>query len=111
MCIGRPMQVIENAAGYALCRVDGQQRRIDTMLVGEQPVGTWLLTFLDTAREVLTPERAAQIREALRAVDLAMRGATQGDAELERLFGDLVGREPQLPDFLRLTTEETTTGD
>ena len=111
MCIGRPMQVIENAAGCALCAADGQQRRIDTMLVGEQPVGTWLLTFLDTAREVLTPERAVQIREALQAVDLVMRGTMQGDGELDHLFGDLVGREPQLPEFLRKPTEETTTGD
>ena len=111
MCIGRPMQVIENAAGYALCAVDGEQRRIDTMLVGEQPVGTWLLTFLDTAREVLTPERAARIREALRAVDLAMRGTMQDKAELDHLFADLVGREPQLPGFLRAPTEATTTED
>lgn len=101
------MQVVENAEGHALCRVDGQLRRIDTMLVGEQPVGTWLLTFLDTAREVLTAERATQVREALQAVNLAM----QGDAGLDHLFPDLVGREPQLPAFLREPSEESTTGD
>ena len=106
-----PMQVVENAEGQAVCVADGRLHRIDTMLVGEQPVGTWLLTFLDTAREVLTPERAAQIRKALQAVDLAMRGTMQGAAEPDHLFADLVGREPQLPEFLREPTEATTTGD
>lgn len=94
------MQVVENAEGQAVCVADGRLHRIDTMLVGEQPVGTWLLTFLDTAREVLSTERATQIREALQAVDLVMQGAMEGDVGLDQLFSDLVDREPQLPAFL-----------
>ena len=107
MCLGLPMQVMEMAEGYALCEVDGEVRRIDTLLVGEQQPGTWLLTFLDTAREVLSEEKARQIREALQALDLAM----QGEAGVDHLFTDLVEREPQLPVFLRPTANEQTTGD
>lgn len=108
MCVGIPMQVIESYPGYALCEANGTVRRIDTMLLGEQPVGTWLLTFLDTAREVLTAENAAQISAALQAVELAM----QGDANIDHLFQDLIEREPVLPDFLRTRSDtEPETGD
>jgi len=105
------MQVVENAEGHAMCVADGQLQRVDTMLVGEQPVGTWLLIFLDTAREVLTAERATQIRQALQAVDRVMQGAVQGDAGLDQLFPDLVDREPQLPAFLRESEARTNTED
>ena len=107
MCLGFPMQVVEMGEGHALCEADGQMRRIDMMLVGEQPVGTWLLTFLDTAREVMTPDQACQVREALRAVEMAMRG----DAGVDDLFADLVEREPQLPDFLRSPAKDLPIGD
>ena len=107
MCLGLPMQVLEMGEGHALCELDGQVRRIDTMLVGEQQPGTWLLTFLDTAREVLSVEKAQQIREALQALDLVM----QGQDGVDLLFADLVDREPQLPDFLVPATNEHPTGD
>lgn len=111
MCIGIPMQVIETWPGYAVCGTgeDGgaESRRIDTLLVGDQAVGTWLLTFLDTAREVLSAEHAARIRDALRAVELAMRGETG----VHGLFDDLEGREPELPAFLRDRVSDNTAGD
>jgi len=108
MCIGIPMRVIESFPGYALCETnDGSQRRIDTLLLGEQPAGTWLLTFLDTAREVLTTENAAQITAALQAVELAM----QGEANIDHLFQDLIDREPQLPDFLRAANGKPDQGE
>ena len=107
MCIGTPMQVIESGDGYALCEADGERRRIDTMLVGEQPAGTWLLTFLDTAREVLTPKAAAQISQALQAIDLAMHGETG----IDHLFRDLWDREPVLPDFLAGPNPDFGSGD
>lgn len=101
------MQVREAGDGYALCEVDGEVRYIDTLLVGAQLPGTWLLTFLDAAREVLTADKAQQIREALLAVELAM----QGEAGVDHLFAGLVGREPQLPAFLQAAANEQTTGD
>ena len=88
------MQVIETGIGYALCEGMGEQRRVDTMLVGDQATGTWLLTFLDTAREVLTDEDAVRITQAVQAVSLVM----QGEAEVSHLFADIIDREPERPD-------------
>ncbi|MDX8128174.1 HypC/HybG/HupF family hydrogenase formation chaperone [Methylomonas sp. OY6] len=97
MCIGIPMQVIESRGDAALCEYRGQTTLIDMMLVGEQVAGTWLLVFLDAAREVISAERAAQIADALEAMRLAM----QGETNFDHLFADLVDREPELPEFLR----------
>ena len=94
MCIGIPMRVIEAGNGYAICEGMGERKRISTLLVGDQPAGTWLLTFLDSAREVLTDEDAARITDAVTAVNLVMQGAT----DIDHLFADLVDREPPLPD-------------
>lgn len=97
MCIGIPMQVVEQHAESARCIYQGQESLVDMMLVGQQPAGTWLLVFLDTAREVLSEQKARQISDALEAMRLAM----QGDSQIDHLFADLVGREPQLPEFLK----------
>jgi hydrogenase expression/formation protein HypC len=107
MCIGIPMQVVESREGFALCLVHGEPRRIDTLLVGEQPAGTWLLTFLDTAREVLTPAAARRALDALQAVDMAM----QGRAGFDHLFRDLIEREPELPEFLGVPSPDFAPGD
>lgn len=101
MCIGIPMQITEVEGGYAWCEGMGERKRIDTLLTGEQAVGTWVLVFMDSAREVLTPEDAQRISQAVQAVNLAM----QGETNLEYLFADLVESEPQLPDFLKTSTE------
>lgn len=97
MCIGIPMQVVEQHNESARCIYRGQESLVDMMLVGPQPAGTWLLVFLDTAREVLSEQKALQIINALEAMRLAM----QGDNQIDHLFADLVGREPQLPEFLK----------
>lgn len=97
MCIGIPMQIQETGPGFALCKQGETLRRIDTLLVGELPAGTWVLTFLDTAREVISVEHARQISDALQALELAM----QGHEQVDHLFADLVNREPELPEFLR----------
>jgi hydrogenase expression/formation protein HypC len=64
MCFGIPMQVEYSVPGHAWCRSMGIERCVDTLLVGEQPPGSWLLVFLDSAREVIGEERAGQIRQA-----------------------------------------------
>ena len=96
MCIGIPMEVIERGEGYALCRAGDQVRRIDTMLVGDPEPGSWLLTFLDTAREVISVDAARQINDALEALNLI----SSGSDSVDHLFADLVDREPRLPEFL-----------
>lgn len=96
MCLGIPAQVIESGEHFARCSSRDGERRIDLSLVGMQPPGTWLLTFLDAAREIIPAERAAAINAALDALAAAQSGATDFSA----FFADL-DREPQLPDFLR----------
>ncbi len=97
MCIGIPMQIIEPRGESAVCIYLGQTTLVDMMLVGEQAAGTWLLVFLDTAREVISADKARQIADALEAMRLAMQGQT----DFDHLFADLVDREPELPTFLR----------
>ena len=96
MCLGIPLQVVESGEHFARCAGRSGEARIDTSLVGPQPPGTWLLTFLDAAREVISAERAAAIEAALAALAAAQTGATDFSA----FFADL-DREPQLPEFLR----------
>lgn len=97
MCIGIPMKVVETRPGRAICESAEGRREIDMTLVGDQPEGTWVLTFLDTAREVVTAEQAQLVGRALTAVGLAMTG----EVDVDHLFPDLAGREPELPDFLK----------
>lgn len=100
MCIGLPMQIVECSPGRALCEGLGRRRTIDMSLVGEQPPGTWVLVFLDAAREVVSAEQAALVTQALQALDLAI-GGTASSGDIDRLFPDLAGREPELPEYLR----------
>ena len=99
MCIGIPMQVMQaegESAAWCMGR-DGRQL-IDLSLVGAQPAGTWILTFLGAAREVMTPESAARTDAAIDALAAALQGDTAG---IDAAFADLVDREPQLPEHLR----------
>lgn len=97
MCIGVPMEVIEAHDYFAICRTaQGQQARIDTMLLGQVGVGSWLLTFLDTAREVISEEQAKEINSALQGLQAAINGD-----DFSHLFADLIEQEPELPAFLR----------
>lgn len=99
MCIGEPVRIESVEGMVAQCRDRfGDLRTIDLLLVGQQPVGTWLLVFLDAARDVIDEARARMVREALEAVTAVMAG---GALDIDNAFADLIGREPQLPDFLK----------
>ncbi|MCK6424125.1 MAG: HypC/HybG/HupF family hydrogenase formation chaperone [Burkholderiaceae bacterium] len=74
MCIGLPMQVRSTAPGRARVEGRGEQRWVDTALVGEVQPGDWLLVFLDGARERLDPERAAEIDATLTLLGDALLG-------------------------------------
>lgn len=97
MCIGIPMQVQRCEGQLATCLRDDQAQQIDMSLVGEQPPGTWVLTFLSCAREVLSTADAERINQALEALGSVMAGQSQ----IDHLFADLVDREPPLPEHLR----------
>ena len=56
------------------------------------------MVFLGAAREIISDETARVTSDALAALELAMRGET----DIDHLFADLVDREPELPDHLRI---------
>ena len=99
MCLGIPMKVISTVPGFAVCDRNGEQFTIDMKLVGEQPEGTWILTFLDAAREVIDETKAKEISNAISALELAF----QGEQNLDYLFQDLIDKGPELPDHLKAT--------
>jgi len=99
MCLGIPMQVVSVLSEHlSHCQGMGKQKNIDMSLVGEQPVGTWVVTFLDAAREVVDDDRAKQMTDALEAVELAMFSDGSG---IDSLFADIIDREPELPPHLQ----------
>lgn len=105
MCVGIPMQILfrEDLAATA---TDGKTKHlIDLALTGPLEPGTWVLTFLGTAREVLSEDDAIKIKNALGGLAALMEGRDIGDA-----FADLDNREPQLPPHLQaaLAKGETT---
>ncbi|MDA8416655.1 MAG: HypC/HybG/HupF family hydrogenase formation chaperone [Betaproteobacteria bacterium] len=97
MCIGIPMKIIECNGLMAKCQGRGETRNLSLALLGEQPLGTWVLMSIDTAREVLDEETAMRINAALDGAVAAM----DEPMDLTRFFPDLIGREPELPDFLK----------
>lgn len=98
MCVGIPLRVAQCDGRFAWCEGRGGRQRIDLVLVGPQPAGTWLLTFLGAAREVMAEDEARRVNDALDALDAMLRGET---VAVDDYFADLVGREPQLPPHLR----------
>lgn len=86
MCIGIPMQVIATEPGLAQVSGRGESRRIKTALVGDVVNGQWLLVFLDDAREVLTPERAAEVNATLDLLAAAMGAGNAGDTHAHAAF-------------------------
>ena len=76
MCIGIPMLVTATEPGFAQVSGRGEQRRITTTLIGDVCTGQWLLVFLNDARELLTPERAAEVNATLDLLAAAMGAAS-----------------------------------
>ena len=74
MCIGLPMTVLATEPGHATCRWRGEHRRVDTALVGDCQPGDRLLVFIDSARERLDADRAAEIDATLDLLALAFGG-------------------------------------
>lgn len=102
MCLGTPMLIRSTDGNIGQCTEDSSSERpytsVDLSLVGSQSSGTWVLVFLGAAREVITPERANQVRNALTAVEAVMNGK---EIDVDDLFSDLVGEGPQLPPHLQ----------
>lgn len=81
MCIGVPVQVIEAGEFVQTCRGLNGDEQINMLLIGEQPVGTWVLNFLGSAREVLSEEDASNINKALMGLNAIMSGEKYIDVD------------------------------
>jgi hydrogenase expression/formation protein HypC len=110
MCIGVPMRIesVDGMVAVATSDADGnatERHRLDMLIVGPQPPGTWVLAFHGAARRVLDEAEARQILDALSALAIALDADGEPDARqgaaLDALFADLVERAPQLPEHLR----------
>lgn len=97
MCLGIPVRVLRMEGAYAVCIGRNGEVRLDTLLVGDVEPGVWLLDHLGAAREIIDAARAQQIDRALDGLQAALGGS----ADLDGFFGDLIGREPQLPPHLQ----------
>ncbi len=104
MCVGIPLQVVECDEQFAVCEAGGRRERLNVMLVGRQPAGTWLLAFQGSAVRVMSEDDALQTRTALAALDAAMNGV----GDLDVFFADLAAREPSLPPHLNPRAKEFT---
>lgn len=87
MCLSIPKQVVawEAEGDFAWVERNGQREQVNMMLLGPQPIGTWVLTSLGLAKEVIEPEELALIEEAL----TALAASLDGDYDSTRYFQDL----------------------
>lgn len=81
MCVGVPLKIVE--AGDFVARGEGRNgiEDVNMMLIGAQPVGTWVLNFLGSAREVISEQDAAQINSALDGLSAIMNGEETIDVD------------------------------
>lgn len=103
MCIGIPMQILSADGIVGRARDGAEEAVIDLSLTGPLAPGTWVLTFLGAAREVLEEDEARKIAAAIAGLRAVMAGGDPGDA-----FADLDAREPQLPPHLRAAAGQAT---
>lgn len=81
MCIGIPMQVIDTRPGFATVHGRGEEREVNTALIGECAPGDWLLIFIDGARERIDAERAAEVNATLDLLGSAFLDTHNAQAE------------------------------
>lgn len=81
MCVGVPIKITE--VGDFVSRGESRNgiEEVNTMLIGAQPVGTWVLNYLGSAREVLSEEEAQKINSALDGLTEIMNGAESIDVD------------------------------
>ena len=101
MCLALPMQVVRMEGTTAVCESRNGIERVDTMLTGALEPGQWILGFLGAAREIIDAARAAEVGNAIDGLQAILNAPGNVDDLINSHFADLVGREPQLPEFLR----------
>lgn len=92
MCLSIPMRVIEWVDEEGMLawveRGEGESLRreqVNMMLIGAQPVGTWILASLGLAKETVDDENRMLIEDALSALDASL----DGNYDATRHFADL----------------------
>ena len=87
MCLSIPKQVVawEGEGDFAWVERNGQREFLNMMLLGPQPIGTWVLTSMGLAKETVEPEQLALIEEAL----TALAASLDGDYEASQYFQDM----------------------
>ena len=92
MCLSIPMRVVEwddPDGDFAWVeRGEGEslrRERVNMMLIGPQPVGSWVLTSLGLAKEVVEDEQRQLIEDALSALAASL----EGDFDPSQHFQDL----------------------
>lgn len=100
MCIAIPMKIVALEEMKARCARKGRELEVDiSMIEPPQPDG-WLLVFQNRAIREIDEEEAREVEAALAATALAMAGEADEEA-IRAGFGDLIDREPQLPEHLK----------
>jgi len=97
MCIGTPMKILSCEHVMAVAVGRGQTERLNMLMVGDLPAGSWVLAFQGAALRPMSAEEAAQTDAALDALAAVLAG--DGDTDVH--FRDLIDREPQLPAHLQ----------
>jgi hydrogenase expression/formation protein HypC len=95
MCVGVPLRIVSAEGTEAVATNGARTETLDLALTGPLAPGTWVLSFLGAAREVLTEDEAAKITAALAGLERIMAGEDLGDA-----FTDIEDRGPRLPPHL-----------
>jgi hydrogenase assembly chaperone HypC/HupF len=73
------MQVVEVDGAFAWCEGRGRRERLNTLLLEVVSPGDWVYAVLGQAREIMTPQKAAEINLALDALAAALQGETDLD--------------------------------
>ncbi|WP_313953740.1 HypC/HybG/HupF family hydrogenase formation chaperone [Accumulibacter sp.] len=81
MCLSIPMQLValegENGDFAIVERQQGnalRRERVNMMLLGAQPIGTWILASLGLAKEVIDDRERELIEDALAALSASLAG-------------------------------------
>lgn len=100
MCIALPMRV-EAVDGFNITVSRGNERRkVNAALIGDDlKVGEMVMVFLDQALRRISEEEAAEVNQALGALNTVMSGEASEET-IATGFADLM-KEPELPEHLR----------
>ncbi len=94
MCTAIPLKIINVLSrSEAVCNSDGTDITVDISFVDEVEPGDWVSVHLGVARSKMTHAEAQVILDALSALQMVRDGQT----DVDHLFADLIGREPQRP--------------